>query len=69
MLFVWIMWAVVLAACIATGVLLTGHGASFVTGWRQKSPEERAKLDREAFARRAGKWMLPIDLALIALVA
>lgn len=69
MLFVWIMWAVVLAACIATGVLLTGHGANFVTGWRQKSPEERARLDRGAFARRAGRWMLPIDLALIVLVA
>ena len=69
MLFVWIMWAVVLVACAATGVLLTGHGSSFVTGWRQKSPAERAKLDREAFARRAGKWMLPIDVALIVLVA
>ena len=68
MLFVWIMWAVVLAACVATGVLLTGHGAGFVTGWRQKSPVERAKLDRRAFARRAGKWMLPIDLVLITLV-
>ena len=62
------MWAVVLAACVATGVLLTGHGAGFVTGWRQKSPVERAKLDRRAFARRAGKWMLPIDLVLITLV-
>ena len=69
MLFVWLMWAVVLVACVATGVLLTGHGASFATGWRQKSPAERAKLDRGAFARRAGKWMLPIDVALIVLVA
>ena len=68
MLFVWIMWAVVLAACVATGVLLTGHGAGFVTGWRQKSPVERAKLDRRAFARGAGKWMLAIDLVLITLV-
>ena len=69
MLFVWIMWAVVLVACAATGVLLTGHGASFVTGWRQKKPGRAGKAGPGAFARRAGRWMLPIDVALIVLVA
>ena len=43
------------------------HRGAAYRAWSQLC--HRLAANREAFARRAGKWMLPIDLALIALVA
>ena len=45
MWFIWIMWAIVTLAIIATVILLTGKGSMLVSGFNTKSSEERAKYD------------------------
>ena len=45
MWFIWIMWAIVTLAIIATVILLTGKGSMLVSGFNTKSPEERTKYD------------------------
>lgn len=67
MWFVWVMWAVVVIAIIATAVLLTGKGSMLVSGFNTKSAEEQAKYDKQKVSKNAGRMMLLIDAGLLAL--
>ncbi len=52
MWFIWIMWVIVAIAIIATIILLTGKGSMLVSGFNTKSPEERAKYDKEKVSKQ-----------------
>ena len=54
MWFIWIMWVIVAIAIIATIILLTGKGSMLVSGFNTKSPEERAKYDKEKVSKQTG---------------
>lgn len=69
MLFIWIMWAIVTLAIIATVILLTGKGSMLVSGFNTKSSEERAKYDKKKVSRRAGLFMVFVDIGLLALTS
>ena len=62
MWFIWIMWAIVTLAIIATVILLTGKGSMLVSGFNTKSSEERAKYDKKKVSRRAGLFMVLLIL-------
>ena len=57
MWFIWIMWVIVAIAIIATIILLTGKGSMLVSGFNTKSPEERAKYDKEKVSKQTGLLM------------
>lgn len=69
MWFIWIMWAIVTLAIIATVILLTGKGSMLVSGFNTKSSEERAKYDKKKVSRRAGLFMVFVDIGLLALTS
>lgn len=69
MWFIWIMWAIVTLAIIATVILLTGKGSMLVSGFNTKSSEERAKYDKKKVSRRAGLFMVLVDIGLLALTS
>ena len=61
MWFIWIMWVIVAIAIIATIILLTGKGSMLVSGFNTKSPEERAKYDKE----KAPENIRPTDKCMV----
>ena len=61
MWFIWIMWVIVAIAIIATIILLTGKGSMLVSGFNTKSPEERAKYDKEKVSKQTGLLMTTIQ--------
>lgn len=67
MWFIWIMWVIVAIAIIATIILLTGKGSMLVSGFNTKSPEERAKYDKEKVSKQTGLLMIFVDVGLLAL--
>ena len=69
MWFIWIIWAIVTLAIIATVILLTGKGSMLVSGFNTKSSEERAKYDKKKVSRRAGLFMVFVDIGLLALTS
>lgn len=69
MWFIGIMWAIVTLAIIATVILLTGKGSMLVSGFNTKSSEERAKYDKKKVSRRAGLFMVFVDIGLLALTS
>ena len=69
MWFIWIVWAIVILAIIATIILLTGKGSMLVSGFNTKSSEERAKYDKKKVSRRAGLFMVLVDIGLLALTS
>ena len=69
MLFIWIMWVIVTLAIIATVILLTGKGSMLVSGFNTKSSEERAKYDKKKVSRRAGLFLVFVDIGLLALTS
>ena len=69
MWFIWIMWVIVAIAIIATIILLTGKGSMLVSGFNTKSPEERAKYDKEKVSKQTGLLMIFVDVGLLALTS
>ena len=69
MWFVWVMWGIVTISIIATIILMTGKGSKFVTGFNTKSTEERAQYDSKKVSKKAGIFMILVDVGLIALVS
>ena len=78
MWFIWIMWVIVALAIIATIILLTGKGSMLVSGFNTKSPEERAKYDKnkqktayemKKVSKQAGSIMVFVDIGLLALTS
>ena len=69
MWFIWIMWAIVAIAIIATVILLSGKGSMLVSGFNTKIPEERAKYDKKRVSRRAGLFMILVDIGLLLLTS
>lgn len=63
------MWAIVALVIITTVILLTGKGSMLVSGFNTKSPEERAKYDKKKVSRRAGLFMVFVDIGLLALTS
>lgn len=61
----WIIWVLFAVIAIISGVLITGHGSWFISGYNTASKEEKAKYDEKKLCRTTGIGMAVIDVLIL----